>query len=144
MKIDIKPNFNFRFKNVFKGKKNIYLVLGFLLLFLILLFNSTHLIATLQWFGEVGYTRTYLTRAFSVAGLTIPIFLVFYFVSIFYNKSIAKKYDQVSYPQKTPEQIKIRNRFVYIAVAVFFGIVSLWTGQGQLVSDSSVHQRCRF
>ena len=91
MKIDIKPNFNFRFKNVFKGKKNIYLVLGFLLLFLILLFNSTHLIATLQWFGEVGYTRTYLTRAFSVAGLTIPIFLVFYFVSIFYYKSIAKK-----------------------------------------------------
>ncbi|WP_313127493.1 UPF0182 family membrane protein [Proteiniclasticum ruminis] len=124
MKIDIKPNFNFRFKNVFKGKKNIYLVLGFLLLFLILLFNSTHLIATLQWFGEVGYTRTYLTRAFSVAGLTIPIFLVFYFVSIFYYKSIAKKYDQVSYPQKTPEQIKIRNRFVYIAIAVFFGIVS--------------------
>lgn len=124
MKIDIKPNFNFRFKNVFKGKKNIYLVLGFLLLFLILLFNSTHLIATLQWFGEVGYTRTYLTRAFSVAGLTIPIFLVFYFVSIFYYKSIAKKYDQVSYPPKTPEQIKIRNRFVYIAVAVFFGIVS--------------------
>lgn len=124
MKIDIKPNFNFRFKNMFKGKKNIYLVLGFLLLFLILLFNSTHLIATLQWFGEVGYTRTYLTRAFSVAGLTIPIFLVFYFVSIFYYKSIAKKYDQVSYPPKTPEQIKIRNRFVYIAVAVFFGIVS--------------------
>ncbi len=124
MKIDIKPNFNFRFKNVFKGKKNIYLVLGFLLLFLILLFNSTHLIATLQWFGEVGYTRTYLTRAFSVAGLTIPIFLVFYLVSIFYYKSIAKKYDQVSYPQKTPEQIKIRNRFVYIAIAVFFGIVS--------------------
>lgn len=124
MKIDIKPNFNFRFKNVFKGKKNIYLVLGFLLLFLILLFNSTHLIATLQWFGEVGYTRTYLTRAFSVAGLTIPIFLVFYLVSIFYYKSIAKKYDQVSYPPKTPEQIKIRNRFVYIAVAVFFGIVS--------------------
>ncbi|SDI99024.1 UPF0182 family protein [Proteiniclasticum ruminis] len=124
MKIDIKPNFNFRFKNVFKGKKNIYLVLGFLLLFLILLFNSTHLIATLQWFGEVGYTRTYLTRAFSVAGLTIPIFFVFYFVSIFYYKSIAKKYDQVSYPPKTPEQIKIRNRFVYIAVAVFFGIVS--------------------
>lgn len=124
MKIDIKPNFNFRFKNVFKGKKNLYLVLGFLLLFFILLFNSTHLIATLQWFGEVGYTRTYLTRAFSVAGLTIPIFLVFYLVSIFYYKSIAKKYDQVSYPPKTTEQIKIRNRFVYIAVAVFFGIVS--------------------
>lgn len=124
MKIDIKPNINFRFKNIFKGKRNLYLILGLLVLFFIVLFNSTNLIATLQWFGEVGYTRTYLTRAFAVAGLTVPIFLVFYFISIFYYKSIAKKYDQVSYPPKTEEQIRVRNRFVYIVAAVFFLVVS--------------------
>lgn len=124
MKIDIKPNFNFRMKNIFKGKKNIYLLLGLFLVFLIMLFNSTHIIATLQWFGEVGYTRTYLTRALAVGGLTLPIFLVFYLVSIFYYRSIAKKYDQVSYPPKTPEQIRNRNRLVYIAAGVFFLIIS--------------------
>lgn len=124
MKIDIKPNFNFRMKNIFKGKKNIYLLLGLFLVFLIMLFNSTHIIATLQWFGEVGYTRTYLTRALAVGGLTLPIFLVFYLVSIFYYRSIAKKYDQVSYPPKTPEQIRNRNRLVYLAAGVFFLIIS--------------------
>ena len=126
MKIDINPNFKFNFKwnKFFGGKKNIYVILGILLGLLILLFNSTHIIANLQWFDEVGYTRTYLTRALAIAGLTLPIFLLLYIISILYYKSIAKKYDLVSYPRKTDEEIRKRNRYVYIISGIFFLIVS--------------------
>lgn len=126
MKIDINPNFKFNFKwnKFFGGKKNIYVVLGILLGLLILLFNSTHIIANLQWFDEVGYTRTYLTRALAIAGLTLPIFLLLYIISILYYKSIAKKYDLISYPRKTDEEIRKRNRYVYTISGIFFLIVS--------------------
>lgn len=126
MKIDINPNFKFNFKRnkFFGGKKNIYVVLGILLGLLILLFNSTHIIANLQWFDEVGYTRTYLTRALAIAGLTLPIFLLLYIISILYYKSIAKKYDLISYPRKTDEEIRKRNRYVYTISGIFFLIVS--------------------
>lgn len=126
MKIDINPNFKFNFKwnKFFGGKKNIYVVLGILLGLLILLFNSTHIIANLQWFDEVGYTRTYLTRALAIAGLTLPIFLLLYIISILYYKSIAKKYDLISYPRKTDEEIRKRNRYVYTISGIFFIIVA--------------------
>lgn len=126
MKIDINPNFKFNFKwnKFFGGKKNIYVILGILLGLLILLFNSTHIIANLQWFDEVGYTRTYLTRALAIAGLTLPIFLLLYIISILYYKSIAKKYDLISYPRKTDEEIRKRNRYVYTISGIFFLIVS--------------------
>ncbi|WP_312654181.1 UPF0182 family protein [Proteiniclasticum sp.] len=124
MKIDIKPNFKFKFRNRLKGKKNLYVIIGAVLIGLIILFNSTSFIANLQWFGEVGYTRTYLTRALAVAGLTLPIFLIFYLVSIFYYRSISKKYDLVSYPQKTDGEIKRRNRYVYVASGIFFLVVA--------------------
>ena len=126
MKVDINRNFkfNFKWKKMFGGKKNIYLILGIILVMLILLFNSTHIIANLQWFDEVGYTRTYLTRIMAIAALTIPIFLIFYIISILYYKSIAKKYDSLSYPKKTDAEIKTRNRFVYIISGIFFLIVA--------------------
>lgn len=126
MKIDINPNFKFNFKwnKFFGGKKNIYVILGILLGLLILLFNSTHIIANLQWFDEVGYTRTYLTRALAIAGLTLPIFLLLYIISILYYKSIAKKYDLISYPRKTDEEIRKRNRYVYTISGIFFLIVA--------------------
>ena len=129
MKIDIKPKFKFKWKKNLIDRKNIYILLGLVLLGLILLFNSTSLIVKLQWFKEVGYTRTYLTRALAVAGLTVPIFLMFYIISIFYYRSIAKKYDLVTYPQKSASYIKTRNRFVYIAAGVFFLIISYGLAQ---------------
>lgn len=126
MKIDINPNlkFNFKWKKIFGGKKNIYMILGIVLGLLILLFNSTHIIANLQWFDEVGYTRTYLTRALAIAGLTLPIFLVLFTISILYYKSIAKKYDSISYPKKTDGEIRKRNRYVYAISSIFFLIIS--------------------
>jgi len=124
MKIDIKPNFKFKFRNKLKGKKNLYVIFGIIIVGFILLLNSTSFIANLQWFGEVGYTRTYLTRALAVAGLTLPIFLIFYLVSIFYYRSISKKYDLVSYPQKTDAEIRRRNRYVYTAAGIFFLVVA--------------------
>lgn len=131
MKIDIKPKFkfNFKLKKNLIDKKNIYILLGLVILALIVLFNSTSLIVKLQWFKEVGYTRTYLTRALAVAGLTLPIFLMFYIISIFYYRSIAKKFDLVNYPQKSAEYIRKRNRIVYIAAGVFFLIVSYGLAQ---------------
>lgn len=126
MKIDINPNFNLKNKlnKLFGGMKNIYIILGIILVMLILLFNSTHIIANLQWFQEVGYTRTYLTRALAIAGLTLPIFLILFVISILYYKSIAKKYDSVSYPKKTEAELKKRNRYVYVITGIFFLIVS--------------------
>ena len=126
MKIDINPNFNLKNKlnKLLGGMKNIYIILGIILVMLILLFNSTHIIANLQWFQEVGYTRTYLTRALAIAGLTLPIFLILFVISILYYKSIAKKYDSVSYPKKTEAELKKRNRYVYVITGIFFLIVS--------------------
>ncbi len=133
MKFNFKPNFNFRPNlnrvKTGKSKKNLYIVLGVVLFLLILLVSSTSLIADLQWFGEVGYTRTYLTRTLAVFGLTLPIFLIFYLISIFYYRSIAKKYDQVTYPQKTESFIKSRNRVVYLVAAIFFFVVSFGLAQ---------------
>jgi len=124
MKRDFKLNVNFPWGKYFKENKIIYKILLILVVIMVILFNSTHIIAELQWFQEVGYTRTYLTRALAVAGLTLPIFLIFFTISILYYKSIAKKYDLVAYPKKTPKEIKTRNRFVYIAAGLFFLIVS--------------------
>ncbi len=133
MKFNFKPNFNFKrkIKEIRPGKsqKNLYIILGVVLALIVLLASSTSFIAELQWFKEVGYTRTYLTRIVAVIGLTLPIFLVFYLISIIYYRSIAKKYDQVTYPQKTATYIRNRNRGVYLVAALFFLVVSYGLAQ---------------
>ena len=116
LKIDIKPKFKFNFKD----KKTIYIIFIVILVLFILLANSTNIIVNLQWFSEVGYTRTYLTRALAIIGLTLPIFLIFFVISVLYYRSITKKYDSVSYPKKTDEFIKNRNKFVYFGFGLFF------------------------
>lgn len=133
MKFNFRPNLNFRQKSnkvrTGKSQKNLYIILGVILFALLLLFSSASFITELQWFGEVGYTRTYLTRIVAVVGLTFPIFLVFYTISILYYRSIAKKYDLITYPQKTKEFIKNRNRAVYLIAALFFLVVSFGLAQ---------------
>ncbi len=127
MKFNFKPNFN-RVKTP-KPNKTLYIILGIALLALIILFSSTSFITELQWFNEVGYTRTYLTRIVAVIGLTLPIFVVFYTISILYYRSIARKYDLVTYPQKTKAYIKNRNRAVYAVAALFFLVVAFGLAQ---------------
>lgn len=127
MKIDIKPKF---FRNIhLKDNKKIYLILVAILLGIIVLFSSTDVIANLQWFEEVGYTRTYLTRALAVTSLTLPIFLLLFGISMFYYRSIARKYDQVSYPAPTKEYSKKRDRIVYLSSAVFFLVLAYGLAQ---------------
>lgn len=122
MKIDIKPKFKFNLSSTFR--KRIYIIFAVLLVVLILLFNSVNLLADLQWFKEVGYTRTYLTRALAVSGITVPIFLVLFAISVFYFRSIALKYDSVTYPKKSDTYLKKRNRYIYIALGLFFFLVA--------------------
>ena len=122
MKIDIKPKFKFNLESNYK--KRIYIIFAVLLVALILLINSTNLIVELQWFNELGYTRTYLTRALAVSGITVPIFLVLFVISVFYFRSIATKYDSVTYPRKSDTYIKKRNKYIYIALGLFFLLVA--------------------
>lgn len=122
MKIDIKPKFKFNLGSNYK--KRIYIIFAVLLVALILLINSTNLIVELQWFNELGYTRTYLTRALAVSGITVPIFLVLFVISVFYFRSIATKYDSVTYPRKSDTYIKKRNKYIYIALGLFFLLVA--------------------
>lgn len=91
---------------------------------LFLLLSSASLIAELQWFAEVGYTRTFLTRAIAVVALIVPIFLIFYGISFFYYRGITKKYDSAVYPKKSKKEIFNRNRIFYIASALFFLFVA--------------------
>lgn len=122
MKIDIKPKFKFNMGSNYK--KRIYIIFAVILVALILLINSTNLLVELQWFNELGYTRTYLTRALAVSGITVPIFLVLLFISVFYYRSIATKYDSVTYPKKSDSYIKKRNKYIYIALGLFFFLVA--------------------
>jgi len=122
LKIDIKPNFKFNLGS--KYKKRIYIIFVVLLVALILLINSTNLLVELQWFNELGYTRTYLTRALAVSGITLPIFLVLLLISVFYYRSIATKYDSVTYPRKSDTYIKKRNKYIYIGLGLFFILVA--------------------
>jgi len=122
LKIDIKPNFKFNLGSNYK--KKIYIIFVVLLVALILLINSTNLIVELQWFNELGYTRTYLTRALAVSGITLPIFLVLLLISVFYYRSIATKYDSVTYPRKSDSYIKKRNKYIYIGLGLFFFLVA--------------------
>lgn len=122
MKIDIKPKFKFNLGSTFK--KRIYIIFAVLLVVLILLFNSVNLIVDLQWFNELGYTRTYLTRALAVSGITVPIFLVLFAISVLYFRSIALKYDSVTYPKKSEIYLKKRNRYIFIALGLFFFLVA--------------------
>ena len=122
LKIDIKPKFKFNLGSNYK--KRIYIIFAVLLVALILLINSTNLIVELQWFNELGYTRTYLTRALAVSGITVPIFLVLFVISVFYFRSIATKYDSVTYPRKSDTYIKKRNKYIYIALGLFFLLVA--------------------
>lgn len=91
---------------------------------LFLLLSSASLIAELQWFAEVGYTRTFLTRAIAVVALIVPIFLIFYLISFFYYRGITRKYDTAVFPKKSKKEIANRNRIFYIASALFFLFVS--------------------
>ena len=124
MKIDIKPKFKFKFDMGSNYKKRIYIIFAVLLVALILLINSTNLLVELQWFNELGYTRTYLTRALAVSGITLPIFLVLFVISVLYFRSIATKYDSVTYPKKSDIYIKKRNRYILIALGLFFFLVA--------------------
>ncbi|MGB4587697.1 MAG: UPF0182 family protein [Clostridiaceae bacterium] len=121
MKIDIKPKFKFDMGNY---KKRVYIIFAILLVALILLINSTNILVELQWFNELGYTRTYLTRALAVSGITVPIFLVLFVISVLYYRSIATKYDSVSYPKKSDSFIKKRNKYIYIGLGLFFFLVA--------------------
>ena len=122
MKIDIKPKFKFNLGSTYK--KRIYIIFAVLLVALILLINSANLLVELQWFKELGYTRTYLTRALAVSGITVPIFLVLFAISVFYFRSIATKYDSVTYPRKSDTYLKKRNKYIYIALGLFFFLVA--------------------
>ena len=79
MKFNFKRNTN-RVKTPKSSNSNrtLYIILAVALIALISLFSSASFITELQWFNEVGYTRTYLTRIMAVIGLTLPIFVIFY------------------------------------------------------------------
>lgn len=110
-------------KRTTKNRKNI--IIGIVVAIIALLLASSSLIAELQWFNEVGYTRTFLTRAMAVVALTIPIFLILFVISFLYFRGITKKYDSAVYPPKPSKVIAARNKTFYFASGVFFLFISI-------------------
>lgn len=110
-------------KRTTKNKKN--MIIGIAVALIALLLASSSLIAELQWFNEVGYTRTFLTRAMAVVALTVPIFLILFVISFLYFKGITKKYDSAVYPPKPAKDIAARNKTFYLASGVFFLFISI-------------------
>ncbi|ETA81656.1 UPF0182 family membrane protein [Youngiibacter fragilis] len=110
-------------KRTTKNRKNI--IIGIVVAIIALLLASSSLIAELQWFNEVGYTRTFLTRAMAVVALTIPIFLILFVISFLYFRGITKKYDSAVYPPKPSRVIATRNKTFYFASGVFFLFISI-------------------
>lgn len=110
-------------KRTTKNKRNI--VIGIAAAIIALLLASSSLIAELQWFNEVGYIRTFLTRAMAVVSLTVPIFLILFVISFLYFKGITKKYDSAVYPPKPAKEIAARNKTFYLASGVFFLFISV-------------------
>ncbi|MBW8383287.1 MAG: UPF0182 family protein [Youngiibacter sp.] len=110
-------------KRTTKNRKN--MIIGAAVAVIALLLASSSLIAELQWFNEVGYTRTFLTRAMAVVALTVPIFLILFVISFLYFKGITKKYDSAIYPPKPTKEIAARNKTFYLASGVFFLFISI-------------------
>jgi hypothetical protein len=110
-------------KRTTKNKKN--MIIGAAVAVIALLLASSSLIAELQWFNEVGYTRTFLTRAMAVVALTVPIFLILFIISFLYFKGITKKYDAAVYPPKPAKEIAARNMTFNLAAGVFFLFISV-------------------
>ncbi len=110
-------------KRTTKNRKN--MIIGAAVAVIALLLASSSLIAELQWFNEVGYTRTFLTRAMAVVALTVPIFLILFVISFLYFKGITKKYDSAIYPPKPTKEIVARNKTFYLASGVFFLFISI-------------------
>ncbi|MBP1919602.1 UPF0182 family protein [Youngiibacter multivorans] len=110
-------------KRTTKNKKN--MIIGAAVAVIALLLASSSLIAELQWFNEVGYTRTFLTRAMAVVALTVPIFLILFIISFLYFKGITKKYDSAVYPPKPAKEIAARNMTFNLAAGVFFLFISV-------------------
>lgn len=110
-------------KRTTKNRKNV--IIGIAVAVIALLLASSSLIAELQWFNEVGYTRTFLTRAMAVVALTVPIFLILFVISFLYFKGITKKYDSAVYPPKPAKDLAVRNKTFYLASGVFFLFISV-------------------
>lgn len=124
MKINMRPPTDL------KINKKIYIGLLAVFGFFVLLMLFSSLIVNVQWAREVGYLRTYLTRAIAVAGLTLPIFLIFYSVGILYYRNIIKKYDSITYPRKSDKELRRRNMTVYIFMGLFLAFLSFGTASG--------------
>jgi len=72
--------------NLFKGKGNIFIALVvFVAIAVISSFGSIiSFLANYQWFGEVGYVGTFLTKIKTQLFIGIPMFIIVFILFYFY------------------------------------------------------------
>lgn len=77
-------------KKGIKIKKILKVSIATIILAIVLLFLSTNFIIDLQWFSEVNYLNIYLIKLKAIAILSIPIFIVSFFILYMYFKSLKR------------------------------------------------------
>lgn len=74
-------------KKGIKIKKILKVSIATIILAIVLLFLSTNFIIDLQWFSEVNYLNIYLIKLKAIAILSIPIFIVSFFILYMYLRA---------------------------------------------------------
>src|SRR6056297_1115766 len=113
--------------NLFKTKGNIFIALiVFIAIVVISSFSSViSFLANYQWFGEVGYVGTFLTKIKTQLFLGVPLFIIVFLVFyLFVNRLKNKYYDETGIipDKKTKKNFKIGIRLGTAIISFFFTI----------------------
>ncbi len=113
--------------NLFKNKGNIFIALVvFIIIVVISSFGSViSFLANYQWFGEVGYVGTFLTKIKTQLFLGVPLFIiVFLAFYLFVNKLKNKYYDETGVipDEKTKKTLRIGIKMGAAVISFFFTI----------------------
>jgi hypothetical protein len=113
--------------NLFKTKGNIFIALVvFIIIVAISSFSSIiSFLANYQWFGEVGYTGTFLTKIKTQLFLGIPLFIIVFFVFfLFVNRLKNKYYEETGIvpDESTKKNFRIGIKLGSAVISFFFTI----------------------
>ena len=131
--------------NLFKGKGNIFIALVvFIAIAVISSFGSIiSFLANYQWFGELGYIGTFLTKIKTQLFVGIPLFIIVFIVFYFYASRLKSKYYEetgVIPDDKTKKNFSIGLKLGSALISFFFTftvVSNLWFEILQFLNSTS-------
>ncbi|MFO7887926.1 MAG: UPF0182 family protein, partial [Eubacteriales bacterium] len=115
--------------NLFKSKGNIFIALVVFIIIVVISSFSTVIsfLANYQWFGEVGYVGTFLTKIKTQLFLGVPLFIIVFLVFyLFVNRLKNKYYDETGVvPDKKTKKTSGLGVKLGSAVISFFFTISI-------------------